>query len=80
MEILSGLWLATHYASLIPSVDIMSETVTEKILPAIWSNQKSENVEEKLVNKNAFKGDLTNRADLISKIEMLEKGQKYQMV
>lgn len=81
MKIFSGLWLAARYTSFIPNVEIMSETVTEKILPAIWDNQKSEHIEEKLVNKNIPKDD-SNReiTDLIGKIEMLEKGQTYQMV
>lgn len=76
----NGLWLAARYMSFIPNVEIMSETITDKVLPAIWDNQKSENIEEKLVNKNVPKDD-SNReiTDLIGKIEMLEKGQTYQM-
>lgn len=60
-----------EYLSLLPAVENVSQTTTEKVLPSIrWKNRESREVEEKLTNNDA----------LIGRIATLEEEQMYQMV
>ncbi|KAM0725890.1 Klaroid protein [Formica fusca] len=78
--LLFGGWCLVQCFALFSDVKIISETTTQKLLPDIQQNDhKSRSVEEKSVNKEIHINDLTDKAELVSRIEILEKEQTNQM-
>ncbi|XP_032674723.1 uncharacterized protein LOC116845771 isoform X2 [Odontomachus brunneus] len=72
---LLGGWCIMEYLSLLPAVENVSQTSTEKVLPSIqWKNRESREV--KLTNNE---GKLANNDALIGRIAALEEEQMYQM-
>lgn len=81
IEFISGGWCLVQCFALFSDIKIISETTTQKLLPDIQQNDdKSRSVEEKSVNKEIHINDLTDKAELVSRIEILENEQTNQMV
>lgn len=81
MKFISGGWCIVQCFSLLSDVKTVSETTTQKLLPDIQlDDHKSRSVEEKSVDKEILTDDSANKADLVSRIEILEDEQTNQMV
>jgi len=72
-KFVSGGWCIVQYLSLFSDGRIVSET--EKSSNIQWEDKS-----KILANNEIIKEDLTNKADLINRIEMLENRQTHQMV
>lgn len=81
MKFISGGWCVMQYFSLLSDVKTISEMTTPKLLPDIQlDDHKSKNNEEKSIDKEILIDDSPNKADLVSRIEILENEQTNQMV
>lgn len=80
MEFISGGWCLVQCFSLLSDIKTVPETMTGKLLLDIQQDDKSRNVEEKSINKEILTNDLADKADLVSRIEILENKQTNQMV
>lgn len=82
IEFISGGWCLVQCFSLFSDVKTVSETTTQNLLPDYiqQNDHKSRSIEEKSVNKEIHINDLTDKAELVSRIEILENEQTNQMV
>jgi len=80
MEFISGGWCLVQCFSLLSDIKTVPQTMTEKLLIDIQQDDKSRNVEEKLINKEIHTNDLVDKANLGSRIKLLENKQTNQMV
>lgn len=75
----NGGWCLVQCFSLFSNIKTLSETTTQKLLPDIQQDDhKSRSIEEKLI-KEIHIEDLTNKADLVNRIGILENEQTNQM-
>ncbi|GAB1863849.1 Protein unc-84-like protein A [Camponotus japonicus] len=77
--LLFGGWCLVQCFSLLSDIKTVPQTMTEKLLIDIQQDDKSRNVEEKLINKEIHTNDLVDKADLGSRIKLLENKQTNQM-
>lgn len=80
MKFISGGWYLVQCFSLLPDIKTVPETMIEKLSLNIQQDDKSTNDEEKSINKKIRLNDLADKADLVSRIEILENKQTNQMV